>query len=237
MGKPVRISVCLAAYNGQSYIAEQLTSILDQLGDEDEVIISDDHSTDGTVDVLKSFSDPRVKLYENNQNLGYTKNFEATLKRAQGRFIFLSDQDDVWLPGKVEAVLKALQQVDFVVTNAVITDGDLQTIHASHFALHGVQVGFLRNFLKTRYIGACMAMKREVLEKALPFPQDAKKAAHDYWLMLIAERFFKVGLIHEPYLLYRRHDSNASGGGLSKKQPLKDRIVNRLYCLLQLLNR
>ena len=91
------ISVCIATYNGEKYIKEQLLSILPQLGKKDEVIISDDHSTDNTLDIVKGLNDNRIKIVMNNREKGYTSNFENALSYAIGDYIFLSDQDDIWM--------------------------------------------------------------------------------------------------------------------------------------------
>lgn len=231
------ISVCMAVFNGEKYIAQQLQSVLEQLGEQDEIIITDDHSTDQTTQIIEEFKDTRIKLYHNVENLGYTRNFERALSLSNGEVIFLCDQDDVWLPGKVKAVLEKLQGCDMVVTNACIVDAELKVIHPSHFAKHKMRPGFWINFAKSRYIGACMAFRRAVLLKALPFPKVAEKAPHDIWLTLIGEWFFNLELIEEPYLLYRRHGGNASGGGLISNIPFTKRINHRIYRFSQLVKR
>ena len=94
------VSVCMATYNGGKYIKEQIDSILGQLSNNDELIISDDNSTDDTVDIINRISDSRVRLFFNKQK-GYTNNFENALKQVRGDIIFLSDQDDIWMDNKV----------------------------------------------------------------------------------------------------------------------------------------
>ena len=158
-----KISVCLASYNGEKYIREQLDSILPQLGENDEIIISDDHSTDNTINVIKSLNDSRIKIFENNLGKGYSRNFENAINQATGDIIFLSDQDDVWMENKVELMTKELKQNDLVVSDALISDGNLNPTLGSHFKVHGTKKGFINNWLKTRYIGACMAFKKEIL--------------------------------------------------------------------------
>ena len=96
------ISVCIATYNGEKYIKQQLLSILKQIKVNDEIIISDDHSTDKTFNIIKSFNDTRIKFFLNNKGKGYTRNFENALEKAHGDIIFLSDQDDIWIDNKVE---------------------------------------------------------------------------------------------------------------------------------------
>lgn len=237
MDASIRISVCMASYNGSNYIVEQINSILSQLGPNDELIVTDDKSSDDTIELVKSIGDNRIRLFQNPKNLGYTRNFERALSLAEGKYIFLADQDDVWLPGKVDAVLKALQDYDMVVTDATVVDANLNVIEQSHFQSHDVKQGFWINFIRTRYIGACMAFRKKVLELALPFPLEYKKAQHDYWITLIAEKNFKVGLIRNPYLLYRRHGANASSGGIGNNTPISWRLQRRWYCLKELMKR
>lgn len=224
----MRISVCMATYNGARYIKEQLESILVQLGDDDEVVISDDGSTDETIEIIKSIDDGRVKLFFNNGERGYTNNFENALNKSLGKFIFLSDQDDIWLLGKVRKYLELFEVYDFIVSDCHVVDEVLNVIEESHFNVHQVKAGFFHNFLLPRYIGACMAFNRRVLTMALPFPGYQKYIAHDYWLSLIAELNFNVCVLKEQYLLYRRHSSNTSTGGIKSKNPLHHKIKVRL---------
>ncbi|MCD8291094.1 MAG: glycosyltransferase, partial [Prevotella sp.] len=98
----MKVSVCIATYNGEKYIEEQIRSILSQLSDNDEVIISDDGSHDQTLSLIQSIGDKRIKIFQNEGRHGFKYNFENTLKKVQGDYIFLCDQDDVWLPNKVQ---------------------------------------------------------------------------------------------------------------------------------------
>lgn len=231
----MKISVCMATYNGEMYIKEQIESILLQLNASDELIISDDQSSDRTCTIVNEFNDPRIKLIINNGEKGYTRNFENALKKSNGDIIFLSDQDDIWVDNKVEIMLKYLEKSQMVISNAKIVDSEMRIINNSHFHLHDVKKGFWNNFLKTRYIGACMAFKRDVLERSLPFPEHQKYCAHDYWLTLVGEAFYEVSLVETPLLLYRRHGNNASSGGEVSKNNIAMKIVIRLYAAYNLL--
>lgn len=225
----MKISVCMATYNGEKYIREQLESILMQLELTDEVIISDDESTDKTLEVVKSLNDSRIKIVLNQGEKGYTRNFENALKNSTGDIIFLSDQDDIWKKNKVKNMIKEFSTYDLVISDAEIVDKDLKLLNESHFNLRGVKRGFLNNFLKTRYVGACMAFKRKVLEKVLPFPENQKLCAHDYWITIVCEAFYKVKLINQPLIKYRRHENNVSNGGNKSKNTLLKKIKVRLY--------
>lgn len=234
MAEGMRISVCLATYNGEEFVVEQLTSILGQLGPDDEVVVSDDSSTDGTVERIADLGDGRVTVYRNQSNLGYSRNFENALRLSTGDLVFVADQDDVWLPDKVATMVHALKTHDLVVSDVAIVDGDLRETARSHFDLHGVRQGFVRNFLRTRYIGAAMAMHRRVLDVALPLPRRSDLCAYDYWLACVGELYFDVGLVSRPLMLYRRHDRTASSGGTASPYSLAHRVAVRAYCALQL---
>lgn len=232
-----KISVCLATYNGEKYIKEQLNSILSQLKENDEIIISDDHSTDQTINILKSYNDSRIKIYDNDLGKGYSKNFENAINKSSGEIIFLSDQDDVWFSDKVDVMVEKLNSFDLVISDALITDRDLNPTLGSHFKVHNTKKGFLNNWLKTRYIGACMAFKRNILKKLLPFPSNQKLCAHDYWIAITGEFYYKVGIINQPLIKYRRHGENASNGGVKSSNTLKHKLGVRFYTLFHLLKR
>lgn len=231
------ISVCMATYNGEKFIGEQISSILSQIGEHDELVVSDDGSTDQTIAIIRGYNDSRIKIYNNDQEHGYSRNFENAIIKSIGDVLFLSDQDDVWVEGKVIKMLQQLEKATVVISDAVIVDENLAVMHESHFALRGVKRGFLINFLKTRYVGACMAFRRDILKKALPFPKRQKYCAHDYWLVLIAEFYYDVKLIDEGLIKYRRHGLNATNGGEISHKPITERLLVRGYCLYELLKR
>lgn len=233
----MKVSVCVATYQGEEYIKEQLESVLGQLGPDDEVVVSDDCSTDATLDIIDRLRDPRVRILRNATNLGYSANFARALASATGDVIFLCDQDDVWLPQKVETMLKALDGRDMVVADVIVVDQELTPLEDSHFVRHGVRSGFLHNFLQTRYIGASMVITRRVLDVGLPFPANTRHCAYDYWITLVGEAFFDVGLVPTPQMLYRRHGHNASTGGSHSENTLAHRVYVRIYCLMHLLLR
>ena len=127
------ISVCMATYNGEKYIKLQIESILREISSEDELIIQDDDSKDSTLEIIRDFRDSRILLHINEKNIGVILTFENVLKKARGSIIFLADQDDEWLPGKVELVMNEFDKprVMAVVTNAVIVDSEGKTVMPS----------------------------------------------------------------------------------------------------------
>ncbi|MEI6752667.1 MAG: glycosyltransferase family 2 protein [Paludibacter sp.] len=199
-------SICIATYNGEKYIREQLLSILGQITPIDEVIISDDGSTDATLKVIADINDSRIKVYKAGYR-NFKKNFENALNHASGEYIFLSDQDDIWLPNKYTRCLELLNSYDLVVTDSIVVNEELKEIIPSFFRYYKSGKGVLKNIFNNTYFGACMAFKRKILVNALPLPL-TKEIGHDVWLGLVAEMIGSVYFLEEPYLLYRRH-SNA----------------------------
>lgn len=221
----MKVSVAMATFNGEKYVSEQIDSIIPQLNKDDELIISDDSSTDKTVDIIQSYRDERIKLIQNKNGKGVIKNFENALSYCTGDIIFLSDQDDVWLPEKVEVCKKNLQQYDIVVTDCIVVDAKLNMIKSSYFELINSGKGLIKNLLKPSYLGGCMAFKKTVLELAFPFP--AKIPIHDMWLGFVSDLFLKSYFIPEKLLLYRRHDNNSSTSGKASKYSLWEKILFR----------
>ena len=233
-----KISVCLASYNGEKYIREQLASILKQLKENDEIIVSDDGSTDCTLDVVRSFHDGRIKIYTNQGEHGYTKNFENALNHAEGDYIFISDQDDVWRENKVERCLEALKDHELVIHDAAMTDENLKVTAPSHFAKYHVEDGFWKTFLRTRYTGACMAFTRNfMLKRVLPFPKNQKYCPYDYWLAYLGLYYKEAIVLHESLIFYRRHEGTALNAGEYSTRTLWERIYTRVYCMKEVLKR
>lgn len=230
----------MATYNGAEYIKEQIDSILVQLSSGDELIISDDGSTDGTLSILETYAaaDPRIHVLHHNRGC-YTKNFENAIRAAQGDYIFLSDQDDVWLPEKVKQIILCFKQTgaDFLVSNAELVDGEKNSFGITAFEKGNTRTGFIHNLLHTSYIGACMAFRREVLNVFLPIPGNPKYIAHDYWLACVSELYYHTELIREPLILYRRHGDNTSPAFGTSNLSVPERVFKRFYTLFFLVGR
>lgn len=226
------ISVCMATYNGERYIKRQLTSILSQLNDKDEVIISDDGSTDNTIGIIRAMNDKRLLLSLNGGRSGPVGNFEQTLMRATGDFIFLADQDDVWLPDKVSSVLPLLKEYDLVLTDCAIVDKHDKLLKASFFEFRKSRSGFWRNIYKNSYMGCCMAFRKEILSYVLPFPTYIHM--HDWWIGLLVEVKGSVFFYNRPLINYVRHDDNVSPTG-EHGYGITERIKNRYYLFANVL--
>ncbi|MET4059046.1 glycosyltransferase involved in cell wall biosynthesis [Arthrobacter sp. UYP6] len=208
-----RISVCLAAYNGARYIDEQLRSILPQLGPGDEVIVVDDCSSDGTDTMVKAVDDPRIRLLRNEQNLGQVKTFERALGESSGAFIFLSDQDDIWLPGRVDTMLQTLDEEMVVVSNCEHFGAPpgrfhrirLRAADSSRHAANvlGIVVGYRLHW------GCAMALRAEFLNLALPFPGYLRES-HDQWLAMAGNLNGSIRYLEQDTVLHRLHADNVT---------------------------
>jgi len=231
----MKISVCLATYNGQKFIKAQLESILKQLSATDEVVISDDSSTDRTVDIVKKLNDGRIRLYENNHFHSPVLNFENALKKASGDIIFLSDQDDVWLDNKVKVTAALLHSHDLVVSDCILIDEDDNILKDSYFEVRSSGPGFIRNIYKNSYLGCCIAFRRHILEKALPFPKTIPM--HDMWIGMISELFGQPHFCREKLVKYRRHSNNLSPTLRKNTTSIGNKFKFRLILLYHIISR
>ena len=225
------ISVCMATYNGEKFIKEQIDSILSQLSDDDELVVSDDGSKDRTLDIISSYNDKRIRILHHSAPHGFVHNFENALGNAKGDYIFLSDQDDYWMPGKVKTAMGYLTSgIDLVIHNAELVDGKGQPLGTDYYSCMHSKTGFWANIWKTRTLGCCMCFNRKVLEKSMPMPKHI--VAHDYWIGMIALKHFKVKFIDDKLLCYRRHGGNVSPSSEKSNESWWYRIVEKRGYLL-----
>lgn len=204
----------MITYNGAEYLKEMLDSILVNLAKEDEIIVSDDGSTDGTWEMLEKYQkqDTRIRLVKGPQQ-GVKQNVQNALKYCTGEYIFLADQDDVWTNDKVKKVMEVFETKDcsLVIHDAKVVrmTRPLQMELESFFAFRNAGAGVWKNIIKNSYIGCCMAFKAELLGVALPIPNDIEM--HDQWLGVLNDKYYqKSYFLREPLLLYRRHGQNSS---------------------------
>lgn len=232
------ISVCMASYNGARYIKEQIDSILCQLSEDDELIISDDHSQDGTQDIIQSYGDHRIRFFDNELQHGVTHNFENALNKSKGDIILLADQDDVWLPVKISELTDFLisEDYDVVTCNCAFTDADLNIIREAYYISESpVSRSVWGNFKVDLWLGSCMAFRREILKEVLPIPR--RLAAHDLWIALYSQLHFRCGYYPRVLQLYRRHDNTVSFTGQKNTNSLYYKLSYRAYLAWWLLIR
>ncbi len=239
------ISVCMATYNGERFIKEQIDSILPQLSTEDELIISDDGSTDRTLEIIASYKDKRIKVFSHKktENKYYptlkicfsTANFENALKNAKGDYIFLSDQDDVWQKNKIEKSLIALKKYNCVLSNFSTIDDFGNCIKEKFYYQNPIKKGFIQNLLFPHFIGCCLCFDKTILQKILPFPKST--LSHDFWIGLISLKFGKVSFIDEPLILHRVGNFNTSTACRRSKNSILMKIKYRFYSFIEILRR
>ncbi len=200
----------MATYNGARHLQDQLNSFLWQTRLPDELVVCDDGSTDATLDILERFRVKApfdVKIYRNEINLGFTKNFEKALLKCSGNLLFLSDQDDVWSNNKLSVVEKAFLANStklLVVSDGNLTDEYLNWHGAT--ALSQVLSGFGTS--DALVVGALTAMRKEYLLSALPIPDGF--LGHDVWLHDLARQLGTRLVLDKSLQIIRRHSSNTS---------------------------
>lgn len=207
-------SVALTSFNGVRWLRPQLGSILAELAADDELVVVDDASTDGSAALVEAQRDPRIRLLRQPVNAGVRATVECALRAVRGEFIFLADQDDVWLPGKRDALVAELQRGALLaLSDAAVIDADGRQIEASFMARRGgFRGGLASTLFRNRYLGCAMAFRRELLADVLPIPP--RVPMHDMWIGALASLRGRVAYVDRPLMQYRRH-----GGNLSPERP------------------
>lgn len=226
-----KVDILLATYNGEKYIKEQVESILNQTYENIQIIISDDCSTDKTRQVLKEYeNNEKIKIFYQEKNLGYVKNFEFLLKQVESNLYMLSDQDDVWKKEKVEKSVEKIEseKLDLVFGDLEVVDENLNTLYKSYnrymHLIHKIkkyQKDYRLQYLYNCMTGCTIISRKNWIDKVLPFPTNSKYMIHDYWLGLVIALNGKVGYIEEPYILYRQHEKNQVGSKKASKTASK----------------
>lgn len=229
------ISVCMAAYNGERYITAQLQSILVQLSDNDEVVVVDDGSTDGTRDCVRSLRDDRIRLIEHEHNQGMSHTFEDAIRGASNSILFLSDQDDLWVPDKISTIRQAFidnPRVTLIVTDSSLIHADGSLLLESYLGRYGpFRPGFWANLVKNRYGSHNLAFRASILSEILPLPHK-HDVLHDHWIGLRHSLSHGHTLyIDRPLTLSRRHETTATG---RKPLSMLRKIRIRVHLLLAL---
>ena len=210
-----RISIAMATFNGEAFIGEQLESFLAQTTMPDELVISDDGSSDNTVKVAKTCLDGSSVKFLLNQNpytLGYAQNFNSALLLASGEIIFLSDQDDVWLETKINQVMKAFEtnpEKYLIIHDLGYCDNSLQPIGQTKLE----RLNSIGATERSYVTGMATAVRKEFLNICLPIPKNSL-ITHDLWLHECAHLLNVKKVLPEVLALYRRHDLNVTAGSV-----------------------
>ena len=221
------ISVALCTYNGEKFLQEQMDSILAQTYKNLEIIVVDDGSTDKTIDTVNAYAekDKRIKLFQNEANVGFNKNFEKALSLTSGEYIAISDQDDIWLPQKLQLLLNNIKSNWLIFSNSSYL-GDLkQGRLLNNFKLPSNYKGIL---LRNHVTGHTSLIHRDFLNVVLPFPQGGY---YDWWMGFVASYHHKIAFLDEVLTLYRIHAGSVVQSRLEAGNIKKQEFENTLKML------
>jgi len=230
-GKMPLISIAMATHNGEKYLKEQLDSIYAQTYKNIEVIVTDDCSTDGTIEILRQYANSHgLKYYMNEQNLGFVKNFEKAITLCNGEFIALCDQDDIWEPNKIEILLESIGTNLLIHSDCSLID-EVDNVISSQWKGEIKSHKKFDSFVFTNVVTGCTVLfNRELLKYCLPFPDNL--AYHDWWLAIVAAKFERIKYLNKPLVRYRQH--NEQDTGIAKKTSKLYRFfLNPIYRVQQ----
>ena len=220
-----RISIALCTYNGERFLKEQLDSFVQQTLPPYELVVCDDCSSDSTCEILEKFSQTApfpVRIFRNEYTLGLIKNFSKAASLCQGEYLAFSDQDDFWLPDKLEACFRVINkaELEYGKNIPLLVHSDLRLIDNENrvIALSCMKVRHMRHvdvdplntLLVRNYVSGCTSLCNKILIKeSLPFPDIITN--HDGWVALNAASRGRVLFIPEAKVLYRQHAFNVTG--------------------------
>jgi glycosyltransferase involved in cell wall biosynthesis len=225
------ISICMATYNGEKYLKEQLKSLLQQSYADIEIIINDDNSDDNTVAIIEEFIkvDSRIKLYKNPTNIGYIKNFEQVLKYASGDYIALCDQDDIWEYNKLELLIQNINEATLIYADSLLIDAEGNSLGIS--LSQKLKNNFINstealNFLYDNSVSAHAALfKKELLTYLKELP---KELYFDQYIAMTAAALNGVKYYDAKLVRYRQHTTNTLAKTEKTKKSLYEKITTKL---------
>jgi len=229
----------MATFNGSAFIHKQIESILCQLKIDDELIIVDDCSTDNTVEIVSDFSDNRILILRNDQNIGVNQSFSKAILSSSGDYIFLSDQDDVWIDGRVNLMIEYLieNNVDLLTSNfSWINELDVPVFikfdGVSSFRSKKYASNIIDIFIgKTNYFGCAMLFTKELIKYIVPIPKFVE--SHDLWIAKIGNLYRSQIHLDEITFLKRTHGTNMTST-ISKRKTYQ-KVYSRLVFAISIL--
>lgn len=206
------ISIVLCTYNGEAYLEEQLQSLLGQTHPFAELIVQDDHSTDRTPQIVKRFqrehSDRLIRFYTNPMQMGYNRNFASAMQKAAGEYIAFCDQDDIWMPHKLEVLAREIGDAALIFHNSQLTDNqgrDLGLLHTRPLPALTPPLGAM---LYPRAYGHQIMVRRRAVEGVKEF--DDLEASYDYLTSALAGTCGAIAYTPEVLVKWRRHADAAT---------------------------
>lgn len=260
------LDILMATYNGEKYIHQQIESIINQTFTDWNLYIHDDGSTDKTIEIIKRFTDKRIHLVEDNINFGNSSlNFLHLVKNyANNDYFAFSDQDDFWLPDKIEKTLSLIKHIEnknnsipiCVGTDLKVVDSELQVINESFYDLSKMllDADFNSLLIENDFTGCTMCMNKAVISYLEKISESdySKIIQHDWIIALVCAADGKIMQLAEPTMLYRQHQNNAVGANsfsvkkifqfstlknrLAKIKRLKSQIYIQLELIRKLIN-
>lgn len=234
------ISIALAIYNGSKFLEKQLESLVSQTIQPSEIVIVDDFSTDDSDQIIQNFDfgDILVRYYKNERNLGVNKTFKKLILLCTGDYIATCDQDDIWLPNKLELSLRAMQEMEqsvpcIVYTDLKIIDQNDNLLKPSLYADWGIDPAKypFRLVLFDNVIIGCTAFFNKQMQSSVKLmPHNVKM--HDYWMALIGYSFGSYRYVNEPAILYRSHQNSVTP---KLKKSKLDNLINEIQSSKQYL--
>jgi len=225
------VSICMATYNGEAYIKEQLDSLIDQDYKNIEIIVQDDNSQDKTYEILQEYAKKYkfIKVFQNKENIGYIKNFESLIQRANGDYIALCDQDDIWKKDKLSLLVNQIKDNSLVYANSLLVDKNLNSLGMT--LSQKLNNNFISskdplNFLLDNSVSAhAMMFKKELVEYLKTFPTTIY---FDQYIAMVAASQNGVKYIDKELVLYRQHSHNTLKKEKKAKKSLFQKIKNKL---------
>jgi glycosyltransferase involved in cell wall biosynthesis len=220
----------MCTYNGERFIKEQIDSILNQTYQNFELIITDDCSTDNTINILNEYAlkDKRIIIYKNEINLGFLKNFEKAISLCNGDYIALADQDDIWKPIKLEAFLNNIKDNVLIYSDAIHIDKDSKEI-GSELIRSGRQLikGACNEALLLNNIisGNTLMFKKELVKYILPIPE--KISYHDIWIGFVAATYGTIDYTEESMTYYRKYREQVTNVDKVSNKNFLDKLNNK----------
>lgn len=218
------VSIAMCTYNGESYLPQQLDSILSQTWKNLEVIVVDDVSTENTLELLKYYAakDNRIKVRQNADNLGFIRNFEKAIQLCRGEFIALSDQDDIWDPNKIERQVNAIGDSLLIYHDSEFVDEQGTSLNRKMSDVRNFYAGNDNRYflLENCVSGHSCLFKKELVQYILPFPENV---FHDWWMAYIATSYGRIGYLPERLVKYRQHQKASTD--ILRSGPAKKRDI------------
>ncbi|WP_158828764.1 glycosyltransferase family 2 protein [Mucilaginibacter lacusdianchii] len=199
------VSIALCTYNGAKYLKQQIDTLLNQTYTNIEIVITDDQSSDDTLSILEQYAaaDSRIIIHKNEKNLGYAKNFEKAIHLCKGKYIALSDQDDIWALNKIELLVNAIGNALLIYHDSEFVDNEEQSLGKMSDVLNMYSGNDPLALVFDNCVSghSCM-FKAELLPQLGPFNP---KLFHDWWIAFVAANKGSIVYLNEVLVKYRRH--------------------------------